>query len=217
MKWHAGQWPLGMLATAVLVTSVTAIRLSAEEPKPDADGWISLFNGKDLSGWKKNEDGQFEVVDGTLKVSGKRAHLFTEKEFKNFEFKAECKTTKGSNSGLYFHTKYQESGWPEQGYEVQVNVSHTDNRRTGSLYSVKDVSEVEVKDDEWYETYIKVVGRHIIVKINGKTTVDWVQPEDYKHPQFSGRKIGSGSFAIQAHDPKSVVYYRNIRVRPLPD
>jgi hypothetical protein len=202
---------------AVLVMNISEAWLSAEDAQPDADGWISLFNGKDLTGWKKNENGQFEVVDGVLKVSGKRAHLFTEKEFKNFEFKAECKTTKGSNSGLYFHTKYQEEGWPAQGYEAQVNVSHTDKIKTGSLYGVKNVSEVEVKDDEWYETYIKVVGRHITIKINGKTTVDWEQPEDFKDKQFPGRKISSGSFAIQAHDPNSVVYFRNIRVKPLPE
>lgn len=211
------KWSTGTLMAAVLVMNISEAWLSAEDAQPDADGWISLFNGKDLTGWKKNENGQFEVVDGVLKVSGKRAHLFTEKEFKNFEFKAECKTTKGSNSGLYFHTKYQEEGWPAQGYEAQVNVSHTDKIKTGSLYGVKNVSEVEVKDDEWYETYIKVVGRHITIKINGKTTVDWEQPEDFKDKQFPGRKISSGSFAIQAHDPNSVVYFRNIRVKPLPE
>lgn len=181
------------------------------------EGWISLFNGKDLSGWKNAEDGKFEVVDGVLKVSGKRAHLFTEKEFKNFEFKAEVKTTKGSNSGLYFHTKFQDSGWPDYGYEAQVNVSHTDKIKTGSLYSVKNVETVKVKDDEWYETHIIVKGRHITIKINGETTVDWEQPEDYKHPQFAHRKLSKGSFAIQAHDPNSVVYFRNIRVKPLPE
>lgn len=205
---------VALVASALLVAEGYSV---AEDKPKTEDGWISLFNGKDLTGWKKNEDGKFEVVDGAIKVSGKRAHLFTEKEFKNFEFKAECKTTKGSNSGLYFHTKFQESGWPDLGYEVQVNVTHTDKIKTGSLYAVKNVEEVEVKDDEWYETYVKVVGRHITIKINGKTTVDWEQPEDYKHPQFAGRKIGSGSFAIQAHDPNSVVFFRNIRVKPLAD
>ena len=102
-----------------VVSCVAMVGLQAEDKK-DGEGWVSLFNGKDLSGWK-NEDGKFEVVDGTIKVSGKRAHLFTEKEFKNFEYKVECKTTKGSNSGLYFHTKFQESGWPDLGYEVQAH------------------------------------------------------------------------------------------------
>ncbi len=211
MKRH---W--GSVLAAVLVSCVGLIGSQAQDKK-DEEGWISLFNGKDLSGWKKNEDGKFEVVDGTIKVSGSRAHLFTEKEFKNFEYKVECKTTKGSNSGLYFHTKFQEDGWPALGYEAQVNVTHTDKIKTGSLYGVKNVEEVAVKDDEWYETYIKVVGRHITIKINGKTTVDWEQPADFKDEKSPGRKVSSGSFAIQAHDPKSVCYFRNIRVKPLAD
>src|SRR5262245_48910839 len=101
------QW---RILASVVVVSCVALASSLAQDKKDEEGWISLFNGKDLSGWKKNEDGKFEVVDGTIKVSGKRAHLFTEKEFKNFEYKVECKTTKGSNSGLYFHTKFQEEG-----------------------------------------------------------------------------------------------------------
>lgn len=208
------QW--WMMAVAAIVSCVTMIGSQADDKK-DGEGWVSLFNGKDLSGWKKNEDGKFEVVDGAIKVSGKRAHLFTEKEFKNFEYKVECKTTKGSNSGLYFHTKFQADGWPALGYEAQVNVTHTDKIKTGSLYGVKNVEQVEVKDDEWYETHIKVVGRHITIKINGKTTVDWEQPEDFKDEKFPGRKVSSGSFAIQAHDPNSVCYFRNIRVKPLAD
>lgn len=206
-----------LLAVAAFAPLFALVTSDAADPAKLEDGWISLFNGKDLTGWKKNEDGKFEVIDGAIKVSGKRAHLFTEKEFKNFEYKIECKTTKGSNSGLYFHTKFQEEGWPAQGYEAQVNVSHGDKIKTGSLYGVKNVEQVEVKDDEWYETHIKVVGRHITIKINGKTTVDWEQPEDFKDKAFPGRKISSGSFAIQAHDDKSVCYFRNIRVKSLAD
>ena len=89
-----------LLAVVAALPLFAVINTRADEPAKLEEGWISLFNGKDLSGWKKNEDGQFEVVDGAIKVSGKRAHLFTEKEFKNFEYKVECKTTKGSNSGL---------------------------------------------------------------------------------------------------------------------
>ncbi len=201
-----------VVALVALSPLLALISLNAAE-----EGWVTLFNGKDLTGWKNAEDGKFEVVDGTLKVSGPRAHLYTEKEFKNFEFKAESKTTPGSNSGLYFHTKFQETSWPEYGYEAQVNVSHGDKIKTGSLYSVVNVEKTAAKDDEWYETHIIVKGKHITIKINGETTVDWEEPEGYKHPQFANRKLGKGSFAIQAHDPKSVVYFRNIRVKALPD
>ncbi len=95
------------------------------------DGWISLFNGKNLDGWKASENqGTFTVKDGELVVHGDRSHLFyvgpvNNATFKNFEFKAQVKTTQGSNSGIYFHTAYQENDWPGKGFECQVNTTHT--------------------------------------------------------------------------------------------
>lgn len=184
-----------------------------------SDGWISLFNGKDLDGWKASEhQGTFSVKDGELVVNGDRSHLFyvgpvNSATFKNFEFKAQVKTTQGSNSGIYFHTAYQETDWPRKGFECQVNTSHTDPKKTGGLYGVQDVmNNAPSKDGEWFNYYIKVQGKHVIIQIDGKTTVDWTQPDDWRQ---SGRKIDRGTFAIQGHDPKSLVYYKNIKVRPL--
>ena len=186
------------------------------------DGWISLFNGKNFDGWKIGANaGSFTVVDGTIKVAGPRAHLFYEGPvknhmFKNFEFKATVKTTKGSNSGIFVHTTYQEDGWPSQGYEIQVNQSHTDYKRTGSLYNVVDVKETLVKDDEWYTEYIKVEGKHITIKINDKVVVDYEETDvDKREGEMKNRFLKSGTFALQAHDPKSVVFYKDIMVKPL--
>ena len=114
--------------------------------------WVSLFDGKSLTNWKVGENaGTFSVENGTIIAHGPTAHLFYtgdvhQHSFKNFEFKADVMTTPGSNSGIYFHTEYQDSSWPKKGYEVQVNNSHTDWRRTGSLYAVQDVKEVYVKE-----------------------------------------------------------------------
>ncbi|KAA0988842.1 3-keto-disaccharide hydrolase [Dyadobacter aurulentus] len=186
------------------------------------DGWISLFNGKNFDGWKVGANAaSFTVVDGTIKVAGPRAHLFYEGPvknhmFKNFEFKATVKTTKGSNSGIFVHTTYQEDGWPSQGYEIQVNQSHTDYKRTGSLYNVVDVKETYVKDDEWYTEYIKVEGKHITIKINDKVVVDYEETDvDKREGDMKNRFLKSGTFALQAHDPKSVVFYKDIMVKPL--
>ncbi len=198
--------------------------VSAFKPvKPD--GWISLFDGKSLKDWKVGANaGTFSVEDGMIVVNGPVAHLFYEgpvkdHQFKNFEFKAEVMTTPGSNSGIYFHTGFQERGWPAKGYEVQVNNSHTDWRRTGSLYGIDDVKEVYVKDNEWYTEYIKVEGKRVIIKINDKTVVDYTEPEDVKslRGNDSQRVISSGTFALQGHDPKSKVYFKNIMVKPLAD
>jgi len=199
------------------------------------DGWTQLFNGKDLTGWKstaatdeKNASKAevFSVKDGELVVNGGRAHLFYvgadgAAKFKNFEFKAKVKTTKGSNGGIYIHTVVEDSGWPTKGYECQVNATHTDIKKTGGLYAVQDVLNTAPNvDDEWFDYYIKVDGKHIVIKINDKVTVDWTEPADWDPTKslknMDGRKLSEGTFAIQGHDPKSVAYYKDIAVKPLP-
>lgn len=185
--------------------------------------WISIFDGKSLNGWKVGEnDGSFKVENGTIVVNGPRAHLFydgkvREHNFKNFEFKAQVMTAPGANSGMYFHTKFQEGGWPSKGYEVQVNNSHTDWRRTGSLYGIQDVKDVFVEDNVWYTEQIIVQGKHITIKINDKTVVDYIEPDEVGNKPGEGGKISSGTFALQAHDPKSKVFYKDIMVKPLAD
>ncbi len=197
-----------------------------------ADGWITMFNGKDLTGWKSNTATEnqpadvFSVKDGELVVSGGRAHLFYVGEdgkasFKNFVFKAKVKTTPGSNSGIYFHTRYEDKGWPGAGYECQVNATHSDRKKTGGLYAVADVMDnAPNKDGEWFDYAIKVDGSHITVMINGKVTADWKQPADWDPaknlPGMPGRKLGEGTIALQGHDPKSVVHYKDLSIKPLP-
>jgi hypothetical protein len=186
-------------------------------------GWIPLFDGKSLTNWRASENpATFRVEDGAIVVHGPRAHLFYEgplmnHNFKNFEFQAKVMTTPGSNSGIFFHTVYQPSGWPDNGYEVQVNNSQSDWRRTGSLYAVQDVREVYVKDNEWYTEYIKVEGKRVIVKINDRIVVDYTEPEGVEKEQGRAlKRLGSGTFALQGHDPDSKVYFKDVMVRPLP-
>jgi hypothetical protein len=188
------------------------------------EGWISLFNGKNLDGWKVGENAQtFSIEDGAIKVEGPRAHLFyvgdvENHDFDNFEFKASVMTKPGSNSGIYIHTRYQEESWPVYGYEVQVNNSQGDWKRTGSLYDIVNVIETYVGDDEWYTEYIKVEGKRIIIKINDIVVVDYTEPENPKRDagDRQHRVLKGGTFALQGHDPKSIVYYKDIMVKPLP-
>ena len=186
-------------------------------------GWISLFDGKTLNGWKVGDNAaSFTVDSGMIIAHGNVAHLFYDGKvgdhnFKNFHFKAQVKTTPGSNSGLYFHTTFQQGAWPSKGYEVQVNNSHTDWRRTSSLYAVQDVKEVYVKDNEWYTEEIIVEGNKITTKVNGKVLVEYTEPENVQRsPDMNSRKLSGGTFALQAHDPNSKVYYKDIQVKILP-
>jgi hypothetical protein len=188
------------------------------------EGWISLFDGTSLDGWQAAENpDSFSVRKGMIVVSGPRAHLYyvgdvQSHDFKDFEFRADVMTTPGSNSGIYVHTRYQETDWPRQGYEVQVNQSHTDPKKTGSLYDVENVMESPAADNVWFTKQIIVRGKQIITKVNDKTLVDYTEPDNPERPEgWEGRRLSSGTFALQAHDPRSKVYFANIMVKPLPD
>lgn len=190
--------------------------------------WHSLFDGRTLMGWQSNPEHpeSFSIEDGAIKVNGERSHLFyvgtvSNARFQDFELKAKVKTMPQANAGIYFHTEYQEEGWPDKGYEAQVNTTHRDPKKTGSLYAVENVDANTLKttgatDGEWFDYYIRVYGKHVIIKINGKKLVDYTQPENPDHvKEMPGRLISSGTFAIQAHDPGSTVYFKDIVVRPL--
>ena len=217
--------PMKTRLAFLLLTSLLGLAVGRAADK--AAAWTSMFNGKDLSGWKTNDEvpGAFSVVNGELKVGGGRSHLFYgangDASFKNFEFKAKVKTTKGGNSGIYIHTAFEPKGWPSKGYECQVNSTHTDVKKTGGLYAVKDVlNNAPSTDDVWFDYYIKVEGKHIVIQIDGKTTVDYTEPADWDPAKalknMAGRKLSSGTIAIQGHDPKSVTYYKDIFIRTLP-
>ena len=212
-----------MKKLSYLLTITACMLGGAAVAQKKSKGWISLFDGKTLNGWKVGDNAaSFTVDSGMIIAHGNVAHLFYDGKvgdhnFKNFHFKAQVKTTPGSNSGLYFHTTFQQGGWPSKGYEVQVNNSHTDWRRTGSLYAVQDVKEVYVKDNEWYTEEIIVEGNKITTKVNGKVLVEYTEPENVQRsPDMNSRKLSGGTFALQAHDPNSKVYYKDIQVKILP-
>lgn len=210
-------------AAAVLLAAGVRADDTQAAPKPDRAGFYTLFNGKDLNDWKPSEHPEtFKIEDGNLVVNGQRSHLYymgpvNKHEFKNFHLKAELMSFPKSNSGIYFHTAFQEGGWPDKGFECQVNETHGDVKKTGGLYNVKDVlNQSPVKNNEWYTYDIIVEGKKVTLKINGKTTTEWTQPDDWKGPEgMPGRVLSSGTIAIQGHDPGSKVLYRSIKIKPL--
>ena len=212
MRW------LGLCGLAFVCFFISSSATADE--KPEGDGWIQLWDGKSFEGWKANENqDSWKIKDGKLVCHGPRSHLFYTGDlapFKNFQLSVEVMTTPGSNSGIYFHTKYQESGWPKFGYEAQVNNSHGDPKRTASLYGVVDVLQASAKDNQWYRQEITVTGRQVIIKVDKKVLVDYTEPPSKKAGKDFTRVLEQGTFALQAHDPKSVVYFKNIRVKKLP-
>ena len=198
----------------VMISGLTFARLQAAEN----EGWISLFNGQNLEGWRAGENpDSFKVEDGKIVVDGPRAHLFYEgpvedADFENFHFKSDVYTYPRANSGIFFHTRFQESGWPRHGYEAQVNATHGDRRKTGSVYAVADLMDDAPHDDrEWFTYEIIVKHRDITLKVDGDVVMEYTEPEGVEGP----RRLSSGTFALQAHDPGSRMYFKNIYVKPL--
>jgi len=200
-----------------LILLALAPAVAAEE------GFTSLFNGKDLTGWKASEQpATFSVKDGTIVAHGPRSHCFYVGDFhghtfKDFELKVDVLTRPKANGGVYIQTEYQETGWPGKGFEVQVNNTYpTDPRLTGSLYQVADNTAAVAKDNKWFTEDIVAKGDTITVKVNDKVVAQWTQPPGWAGTKdFPDRRIGAGTIALQAHDPNSTVYYKNIRIKPL--
>jgi len=224
MRWMT----LGGLMLGLFAFAVSPLRAAADNkaPEADKDGFYQLFDGKTLDGWKIGANPEtFKVLDGLIVANGKGpAHLFyvgpvNNHDFKNFHLRAVVKTYPKANSGIYFHTQYQESGWPSKGFEAQVNATHTDPKKTGGLYAVKDVmNNAPNKDGQWFTYDIIVQGNHVELKIDGKTTTDWTQPEGWNGPNdgMRGRVIDHGTIALQGHDPGSKVEYKSVAIKPLP-
>ena len=213
-----------------LIALLLAAPAAAYAFHDDSADWIPLFDGESLDGWKPNEHADtFKVVDGQIVVHGERTHLFYvgpvhNADFKNFELSADVMTRPGANSGIYFHTAFQPSGWPAAGFEVQVANTHEgangykERKKTGSLYAVRNVYKQLVNDNEWFRMNILVRGKQVQIRLNNMLVVDYVEPD----PPFRAdlnfqRVINHGTFALQGHDPGSTTYFKNIRVRPLPD
>lgn len=184
------------------------------------EGFIPLMDGKTFNGWKlaKENAETWKIEDGAFVTKGERCHLFYEgdgKLFKNFHLKVEVMTEPSSNGGIYFHTAYQEQGWPEKGFECQVNVTQKDWIKTGSLYGLANISSTPARDKKWWTQEIIVDGNKVTVMIDGEIVLQYIEPDGAQPGKPFTRKLTEGTFGLQAHDPGSVVRYKNIRVKRL--
>ncbi len=196
-----------------------------------ADAWRTLFNGQDLTGWKPNVyPDSWSVVDGTIRAQATKesSHLFYVggkadgfEAFKDFELEVVARSEPNSNGGVFIHTDYATMTAAlrlSKGYEVQLNSSQKEKKKTGSLYAIVDLDTSPVDETKWFTTLIKVQGKRITVAIDGKQVIDYTEPANA--PRSKGREARlldpkGGAIALQAHDPGSTFYFRSIRIRPL--
>ena len=211
---------------------VLAAGCASSSPAP-AGEWQSLFNGRDLTGWRANVMPEaFRVVDGVIRVNAPResAHLFyvgtgdpALARFTNFELEATARAEPNANSGIFFHTDTSVSNAKNhlaKGYEVQLNSTEREPRKTGSLYAVVDLNRSPIDETKWFRVRIRVDHKRIGIFLNDSLVVDYTEPDNVQRPpDRAGRLLDprGGSIALQAHDPGSVFYFRDIRIRRLPD
>ena len=191
------------------------------------EGWIPLFNGKNLDGWRPSEHKEaWRVRDGQIVADGARSHLFhTGRDFKNFELEVEALAETACNSGVYFHTAYQQTGFPIKGFEVQIDNTATgegtyrERKKTGSLYGIRNVYKQFIADGQWFKMNVLVRDKNVQVRLDGMLVVDYTEPTPPVIPAGpeTGRFLDHGTFALQCHNPGSVARFRSIRVRPLAD
>src|SRR5262245_38411590 len=205
-----------MSLTLRLIPAAVAVALTFTSQTPEA-GFTSLWNGKDWTDWKVANPTTFTIKDGAMVANGSQGHAFYDgpfrnHAFRNFELKVDVMTKPGSNGGIFILTEYQDKGWPAKGFEIQVNNTFkSDPVRTGSLYHVSDIREAPAKDDEWFTEHIIVKGDTITIRVNDKEVVTWTSTSDSPH----AKRMMPGTIALQAHDPGSTVFYKNIRIKPL--
>ena len=239
-----------LLAAALVLLPLSGV-FAADTPQTE-EGFVSLFDGKTLDGWKVGKNANvFQVHDGMIVMDYPAtdqgpAHLFYDgtvngHTFKNFVLRVEVMTFPYANSGIYFHTKYQESEWPRRGLECQVDNSHSDWRRTGSLYGLRNISwgpetppannpevvtilpKAPVTDNVWYTQEVTCQNGLVTVKLNGQTMIEYQIPQaELEHKLPTGMTwMPQGTFALQGHPPLagkgSKACFRNIRVKVLPD
>lgn len=220
----AGKGDKGFLATNVkpveqLQASVVPPREQRQEPTKvesppvkTGEAWVPLFNGKDLTGWQTGptESQTWKVRDGVLISSGPAGMLYTTRgDFANFHLRAEAKVNDGGNSGIFFRTPA--SGKATDGYEADINSTHKNPMRTGTLRrkggGAVMVKEMLVPPGQWFTYEVVAEGSHITLKVNGKTTADFTDPEPVAL---------TGHFALQQHNPETPVEFRKIEVEELP-
>lgn len=203
-----------LFSTAAFLVAANQLQAATEE------GFTPLMDGKTFAGWKIAEENPstWTIADGCFVAQGPRSHLFYEgdgKPFKNFHLKVEVMTEPGSNGGIYFHTRYQANDWPRAGFESQVNCTHSDWIKTGSLYGLVNIAQSASQDKKWWTQEIIVKSNTVTVLVDGQRVFEYTEPAGAQAGGTFQRKLSEGTFALQGHDPKSIVRYKNIRVKRL--
>lgn len=189
--------------------ALRGLRVKSRESQDETAGWTRIFDGQLLDGWKISDGGAWKVEKGEIVGSGAASHLFSPRgDYQDFELRAKCRINDGGNSGMYFRVAYGPS-WPS-GYEAQINSTHTDPVKTGSLYNLSLIKTQLVPPDTWFQYHVtcrdESAGTHITIRVNGVVVNDFIDKE---------RVHACGHVAFQQHHDGSVIRVKDVEVREL--
>ncbi|MBN2325793.1 MAG: DUF1080 domain-containing protein [Candidatus Omnitrophica bacterium] len=166
------------------------------------DEWISLFNGKDFDGWYEEGQGAlWSVRDGVIHAEDSTSYMVTQDEFEDFEFHCYVRTSPNANGGIFYRWKELKGG--DRGNEVQIENVPDSPHPTGSLYNVVRAVQPRFRDEEWFLMQILVKGSHIVIRVNGETTVDYDQLSI----------VRPGHIALQMHHHNKWVEWKDLKIK----
>lgn len=216
---------VSIAACAIALTCV--MTANADEPASKAAAksgdWKPLFNGRNLDGWQHVGPGEIVVENGALKTVGGMGLLwYTREKFGNAVIRVVYKSQGDSNSGVFIRIPEQptEPWMPvNKGYEVQIDDSDDDWHRTGVLYSFTRTL-AQPKTQEWNTMEITIEDERTVVTVNGTKVTDYregapVPEKKQKSEPDRGKRAASGYIGLQNHEPKDVVYFKEVSVRKL--
>jgi len=168
-----------------------------------ADGWLLLFDGETLFGWKASSEVDWRIADGTLEaVQGDTGLLHTTTQFSDFELRCDFKAGSDTNSGIFLRTSPKPPGPMSGCYELNIASSAQSPFPTGSLVGRKQ-GKFSFADNRWHTYHIVATGGHFLVRLDGKPVLDWKDP----------KPLGRGYIGLQKNE--GPVAFRNIKLRPL--
>jgi WD40 repeat protein len=180
------------------------IRLWDVSPGSPDEGWVHLFNGKDLDGWTTHpaQPGDWKVEDGVLVGRGRPSHLFSRREdYEDFHLRVELKINRPGDSGVLFRAQRGISpgkSFPA-GYEAQIL-----GTKAGGIMQRSECTK-EIEPDRWFTLEVIAVGKKLTVVVNGETTT-----------HLSDEAHRSGCIAVQVWNPGTVVRFRKVEIKELP-
>ena len=168
-----------------------------------ADGWLLLFDGESLYGWKASSKVDWRVVDGTIRSErGDKGLLHTTTQFSDFELRCDFKASPTTNSGIFLRTSPKPVGPTAGCYELNIASGTESSFPTGSLVGRKRGT-FSLTDELWHTYHVVARGGHFKVTLDGKVVLDWKDP----------RPLGRGYIGLQHNQGE--VAFRNIKLRPL--